>query len=102
MDLLSVAMECANHAPRGRGEISEAVNHQACGFVDQKLGETAMKNNIVLGFVLVMLVYFGLRGVLPEIFDSLKMSVLIAFVLAGIGGFVIGRYTSRRETQGHT
>ena len=60
-----------------------------------------MKNNIVLGFVLVMLVYFGIRGVLPEIFDSLNMPVLIAFVIAGMGGFVIGRYTSRRETHDH-
>ena len=61
-----------------------------------------MKNNIILGFVLSILVLFGLRGVLPEIFDSVKLSVLIAFAIAGIGGYMIGRYSSRRESQGNT
>ena len=56
-----------------------------------------MSNNIVLGIVLSVLVLFGLRGVLPELFASIHLSVLIAFAIAGVAGFLIGRF-SRRES----
>jgi hypothetical protein len=59
-----------------------------------------MKNNIVLAFVLGVLVLFGLRGVLPEIFESVKLPVLLAFTIAGIGGYAIGKFSSRRTSQG--
>lgn len=56
-----------------------------------------MSNNIVLGLVVGVLVLFGLRGVLPEIFESVQMPALIAFISIGIAGFLAGRFAPRRE-----
>jgi hypothetical protein len=64
--------------------------------------EAAMSNNVVLGFVLAVLVLFGLRGVLPEVFATVHLPMLIALAVAAIAGYVIGRYTSRRASQGHS
>jgi hypothetical protein len=71
-------------------------------FIDLKnLREAAMSNNIVLGLVLGILVLFGMRGVLPDIFISVQPFIVLALVSAGIGGFFIGRYASRRQSQGN-
>jgi purine-cytosine permease-like protein len=61
-----------------------------------KEGETDMKENIrdkmVRGVLLAALLWFGFRGVLPEVIAGGDLYVLILAGIAAIAGFAFGPY----------
>lgn len=53
--------------------------------------EAAMKDRILQIAVLVLLLLFGLRGVLPEIIDHVHATTVLAVMLVAVAGVITYR-----------